>query len=207
MKHILILTFLLFPVLIINAQDFRHEFTSRDDSVKLKGLKLYLEIDSVYKTNNSSGVKFVLEIINEGNNLLMLTNPLYNTQLYINSSIWLLPSKKKLQIKEVSRWPNPRLAEGIKPYRLEKVTISGEEIADNKHSYFWETDTLEIEPKQRIRYELNLYEHVIFDEEIRFKMYYEPLPKGKYYVIFNVSLDMGNYSIRSRSLRFEMRLE
>jgi len=46
---------------LFSNRDFRHEFTDFDDSVVLKGLKLYLEIDSVYKVNDSSGVVFSIE--------------------------------------------------------------------------------------------------------------------------------------------------
>ena len=189
----------------LHAQNFRHEFTDPDDSVKLKGLKLYLEIDSVYTVTDSSGVRFALEIVNEGNNPLKNTNPLYNTFLSINLSMWLLPSKQRLILKEVSRWPNPRSAENIKPYRLEKVTVSGEEMPKDQYTTYWETDTLSIEPGQKIRYELNLFEQVLSDKNN--KPYIKPLFKGEYYTIFNVSLDLGNYSIRSKPLRFKLRLE
>jgi len=189
----------------LHAQDFRHAFTDLDDSVKLQGLKLYLEIDSAYKVSDSSGVRFALEIVNEGNKPLKITNPLYNTFLSINLSMWLLPSKQRLILKEVSRWPNPRSAENIKPYRIEKVIVSGEEVPKDQYTTYWETDTLSIDPLESIRYELNLFEQVLADENN--KPYIKPLFKGEYYTIFNVSLDMGNYSIRNKPLRFKLRLE
>lgn len=206
MKFILC-TILYLSIFAVGAQDFRHELTDPDDSVRLKGLKLYLEIDSVYQVSDSSGIKFALEMVNEGDKQLRLTNPLYDTELNVNFSIWQLPSKKELQLKEVSRWPNPRLAEDIKPYRLEKITISGSEVPSDQYKNYWETDTLDISPSQQIRYDMNLFEHVIFDEEVRFKMHFEPLPKGEYYVIFNVSLDISDSYIRSKPLRFRLRLE
>ena len=189
----------------LHAQDFWHAFTNPNDSVKLKGLRLYLEIDSIYAVTDSSGVRFALEIVNEGDMPLKITNPLYNTFLSINLSVWLLPSKQRIILKEVSRWPNPRLAENIKPYRLEKVIVSGEEKPKNQYTNYWETDTLSIEPGQNIRYELNLFEQVLPDENN--KPYIKPLFKGEYYTIFNVSLSIGKYSIKSKPLRFKLRLE
>jgi len=210
MKYIisLILSFSFFN---ISAQNFRHEFTDTHDSIKLQGLRLFLEIDSVYKVSDSSGVTFTLEIVNDGNKILRLTNPLYDTQLNIRFRLYNMNSenkeKKKLQLKEVSRWPNPKLAEGIKPYKLENVNISDEKISKDDFKKFWEIDTLDVKPGQRIRFDLNLYEHVIFDEQVRYRMHYEPLPKSEYYTIFNVSLDIGNYHIHSKPLRFKLRLE
>ncbi|QSE98724.1 hypothetical protein [Fulvivirga lutea] len=189
----------------LHAQDFQHEFTDPDDSVKLKGLKLYLEIDSVYAVTDSSGVRFALEIVNEGGKQLILTNPLYDTKLRVRFRIYDFKTKEQFILKEVSRWPNPRSAENIKPYRLEKVTVSGEEVSKDQYKNYWETDTLSIDPGESIRYELNLFEQVLADENN--KPYIKPLFKGEYYTIFNVSLNLGNYSIRSKPLRFKLRLE
>lgn len=204
MKYILFILLIVFTN-PIRAQAIRHEFTDPNDSVKLQGLRLYLEIDSVYEVSDSSGVSFVLEMLNTGVHTLRLTNPLYDTELNVNPSFWLLPSKKEIKLKEVGRWPNPNYAKTIKPYRLEKVVVSGQKIPQTKYTSYWETDTLSLEPAQQIRYELNLFEQVLVDENN--DLYFEPLFKGDYYVIFNVALDLGNYYIRSKPLRFKLRLE
>jgi len=191
----------------VSAQDIRFEFTSPEDSLKLRGIRIYLEIDSVYKVSDSSGVKFVLEMVNQGDAVLKLINPLYDTKLDINPSFWLLPSKERLVLKEVYRWPIPKLANKVRPYRLEKVIISGKKAPKDKYENYWKLDTLFIEPGQVFRYELNLFERVVFDKEVRFKMYTTPLPRGNYYVIFGVSLDLDKYLIKSKSLKFKMRLK
>lgn len=204
MKYVLFILLIGFTNHIC-AQDFRHEFTDPIDSVKLNGLRLYLKIDSVYEISDSSGVRFALEMVNTGVHPLKLTNPIYDTELNVNPSFWLLPSKKEIKLKEVGRWPNPHYAKTIKPYRLEKVVVSGQEISEAQYTSYWETDTLSIEPGQQIRYELNLFEQVLVDENN--DPYFKPLFKGEYYVIFNVSLDLSDYYIRSKPLRFKLRLE
>jgi len=206
MKYIYILL-LSVASLELRAQDIRHEFTSPEDSVKLHGLKLYLEIDSVYEVSDSSGVKFSLEMVNEGDKTLRLTNPLYDTKLNINPSFWLLPSKERLELNEVFRWYSPRIIKKVKPYRLEKVIISGEKIPTNEYVNYWEIDTLSIKPGQLIRYELNLFERIVFDKEVRFKMYIKPLLKGEYYLIFDVIMKLSNTFVRSKPLRLRMKLK
>lgn len=204
MKY-LILFLLSLSVSNLIAQDFRHEFTDPDDSLKLKGLKLYLEIDSVYEVSDSSGVKFALEIINQGTETLEIINPLYDTELRINPSFWQLPSKKKIKLREVSRWPYPHYAKDIKPYRLEKVAVSDKEIAKDQYPKYWETDTLNIDSGHKIRYDLNLFEQVLADENNN--PYIEPLSTGEYYVIFNIRMKINRKPIQTAPLRFKLRLE
>ena len=187
------------------AQDIRHEFTDPDDSVKLQGLRLYLEIDSVYEVSDSSGVKFALEMVNEGDKLLKVTNPIYDTKLRLNFSLWGLPSKTKVFIKEISRWPYPHYAKDIKPYRLEKVIVSDKEIAKDQYITYWEMDTLSIKPGEQVRYEINLFEQVLADDNNT--PYFEPLFRKKYYSIFDLALEYSNMSIASKPLRFKMRLK
>lgn len=134
MRYIILLQ--LFNFFNLGAQDFRHEFTDPDDSVKLKGIRLYLEIDSVYEVSDSSGVRFALEIVNEGGRQLMLTNPLYDSKLRVRFRIYDFETKEQFILKEVPRWPNPRSAENIKPYRLEKVIVLGEEVPKNQYKTY-----------------------------------------------------------------------
>ncbi len=100
MRYLLFI-FLTVAPLKMYAQDFHHELTDAEDSTRLHGLKLYLDIDSVYQVSDSSGVKFTLIIINQGNKTLEVTNPLYDTQLRINPSFWQLTSKQQIKLKEV----------------------------------------------------------------------------------------------------------